>query len=129
MEQTNRHPADRLADIREQIRQLESEEAKLRAYLLHHPDDLCGHDFEAIVASQTRKRLDLAGLARHVGDAVVERFTVRRSRPVANEGRRVRCSIAPALLAAKPRRLASGALASGAGQAKPCCGLPFPSMI
>ena len=75
MEPSNRHPADRLADIREQMRQLEAEETKLRDYLLHHPDDLCGHDYEAIVANQNRNRVDLKGLAREVGAETVRRFT------------------------------------------------------
>jgi hypothetical protein len=35
----NRHPADRLADVRSEIKRLEEEEAKLRAYLLEHPQD------------------------------------------------------------------------------------------
>jgi hypothetical protein len=47
--------------------------------LLRHPDDLCGHDYEAFVANQNRKRLDLAGLAREVGAEVVRRFTTSRA--------------------------------------------------
>jgi hypothetical protein len=35
----NRHPADRLADVRSAIKQLEAEEARLRAFLLEHPQD------------------------------------------------------------------------------------------
>jgi hypothetical protein len=32
----NRHPADRLADVRSEIKRLEAEEEQLRAYLLEH---------------------------------------------------------------------------------------------
>ena len=35
----NRHPADRLADVRLEIKRLEAEETKLRTYLLEHPQD------------------------------------------------------------------------------------------
>ena len=44
----NRHPADRLADIRSEIRQLEAEEEQLRAYLLEHPQDRTGQEYTAI---------------------------------------------------------------------------------
>jgi len=35
----NRHPADRLADVRSEIKRLEAEETELRSYLLEHPSD------------------------------------------------------------------------------------------
>ena len=34
MEERNRHPVDRLADVGSEIRRLEAEEEELRAYLL-----------------------------------------------------------------------------------------------
>ena len=34
----NRHPADRLTDVRAELKRLEAEEVKLRAYLVEHPD-------------------------------------------------------------------------------------------
>jgi hypothetical protein len=62
----NRHPADRLADVRSEIKRLETEEAELRAYLLEHPKDRAGQEHVAIVGSQSRKRVDLsAGCATH----------------------------------------------------------------
>src|SRR5262249_54539229 len=39
MEGRNRHPVDRLADVRSEIRRFEAEEEELRAYLLVHPND------------------------------------------------------------------------------------------
>jgi hypothetical protein len=39
MDESNRHAVDRLSDVRTQLKELEQEEAGLRAYLLHHPDD------------------------------------------------------------------------------------------
>jgi hypothetical protein len=62
----NRHPADRLADVRSEIKRLEAEEEKLRAYLLEHPQDRTGQEHVAIVGSQSRKCVDLsAGCATH----------------------------------------------------------------
>lgn len=42
----NRHPADRLAELREQITDLEAEAERLRRYLLANPDDCEGVDFQ-----------------------------------------------------------------------------------
>jgi hypothetical protein len=76
----NRHVADRLADVRSQLKELEEEEASLRSYLLHHPDELVGHEHEAIIYQQRHRRLDLDGLKREVGAEIVRRHTA--SRPV-----------------------------------------------
>ena len=57
----NRHPADRLADVRFEIKRLEVEEAKLRAYLLEHPHDRVGEEHIAVIGSQSRKRVNLKG--------------------------------------------------------------------
>jgi len=38
----NRHPADRLTDVRAELKRLEAEEVKLRAYLPHHLRDCHG---------------------------------------------------------------------------------------
>ena len=74
----NRHPADRLADVRSEIKRLEAEEEKLRAYLLEHSQDRTGEEHVAIVGSQSRKRVDLKGLADEVGASILERFTTFR---------------------------------------------------
>ena len=75
----NRHPADRLADVRFEIKRLEVEEAKLRAYLLEHPHDRVGEEQIAVIGSQSRKRVDLKGLADEVGASLLQRFTTFRS--------------------------------------------------
>ena len=71
----NRHPADRLADVRSEIKRLEAEEAKLRAYLLEHPQDRTGQEHVAVVGSQSRRRVDLKALADEVGASILQRFT------------------------------------------------------
>jgi hypothetical protein len=75
----NRHPADRLADVRSEIKRLEVEEVKLRAYLLEHPSDRTGLEYVAVIGSQDRKRVDLKGLADEVGASILARFTTFRS--------------------------------------------------
>ena len=47
---SNRHPADRLADVRSEIKQLEAEEEQLRAYLLEHPQDRTGQSTPRLLA-------------------------------------------------------------------------------
>jgi len=71
----NRHPADRLADVRSKLKRLEAEEAKLRAYLLEHPTDRTGEEHVAVVGSQSRKRVDLKALADEIGLSILQRFT------------------------------------------------------
>jgi hypothetical protein len=75
----NRHPVDRLADVRSEIKRLEAEETKLRAYLLEHPEDRTGLEYVAVIGSQDRKRVDLKGLADEVGASILARFTTFRS--------------------------------------------------
>ena len=71
----NRHPADRLADVRSELNRLEAEETRLRAYLLEHPQDRIGEEHIAVVGSQSRKRVDLKALADEVGASNLARFT------------------------------------------------------
>jgi hypothetical protein len=71
----NRHPADRLAYVRSEIKRLEAEEAQLRAYLLEHPADRTGEEHIAIIGSQSRRRVDLRGLADEIGASILQRFT------------------------------------------------------
>ena len=76
MPTANRHPADRLADVRSEIKRLvEAEEAELRAYLLEHPQDRTGEEHIAVIGSQSRKRVDLKALADEVGHSIVAHFT------------------------------------------------------
>jgi hypothetical protein len=71
----NRHPADRLADVRSEIKRLEAEEAELRIYLLAHPNDREGDDYVVSIASQSRKKVDLKRLADEIGASLLQRFT------------------------------------------------------
>jgi hypothetical protein len=73
--QSNRHPADELADVRAELRRLEDREQKLRAYLLEHPDDRIGAEHVASVGEQQRKRVDLKALADEIGASLLQRFT------------------------------------------------------
>ena len=79
MEPSNRHPADRLADVRSEIKRLEAEEEKLRAYLLEHSCDRVGEEHIAVIGSQSCKRVDLKALADEVGGSILQRFTTFRS--------------------------------------------------
>ena len=71
----NRHPADRLADVRAELKRLEAEEVKLRAYLLEHPQDRTGEEHVAVIGSQSRKRVDLKALADEIGASILARLT------------------------------------------------------
>jgi hypothetical protein len=71
----NRHPADRLADVRAELKRLEAEEERLRAYLLEHPQDRTGEEHIAVIGSQSRKRVDLKALADEIGASLLGRFT------------------------------------------------------
>jgi hypothetical protein len=77
----NRHPADRLADVRRQIEGLEAEVDSLRAYLLEHPEDRQGDEHLASVGSFQRKHVNLAALEGEIGRDVLQRFTTLK--PVA----------------------------------------------
>jgi hypothetical protein len=75
----NRHPVDRLADVRVEIKRLKAEEVQLRAYLLEHPEDRFGVEHIAVIDSQSRKRVDLKALADEIGASILARFTTFRS--------------------------------------------------
>jgi len=66
----NRHPVDRLHDVRVELKRLEAEEEKLRAYLLEHPSDRTGEEHIAVVGSQSRKRVDLKALADEISVSI-----------------------------------------------------------
>jgi hypothetical protein len=71
---TNRHPADELADLRAQIRELEAREQELRARLLIPGADLSGAEWRALVVTQSRDRLDAAALRQQFGAAALKPF-------------------------------------------------------
>jgi hypothetical protein len=54
---SNRHPVDKLFDLREQIKALQAEEKLLRDEIMSTGDTV-GADYIAIAKSQTQKRLD-----------------------------------------------------------------------
>jgi hypothetical protein len=87
----NRHPADRLADVRSEIKRLEAEEVRLRSYLLEHPADRTGEEHIAVVGSQSRRRVDLKGLADEVGASILQRFTTFRSAMIVRLRQRAEC--------------------------------------
>ena len=58
----NRHPADDLADVREDIKKLTERETVLREYLIAHPDDRVGARFAAELKDVTTARVDLKEL-------------------------------------------------------------------
>jgi spermidine/putrescine-binding protein len=67
---TNRKAADRLADIREQIRILKSEEAAIRQGLVDGELDLEGDDYIAVVTIVVNERIDLREMRQHVAVAI-----------------------------------------------------------
>lgn len=75
----NRHAADRLHELRAEIRTLEAEADELRAYLQEHPEDLVGDEYLASIGSYQRRHIDLEGLEREIGKAVLQRFTSLKS--------------------------------------------------
>jgi hypothetical protein len=103
VEERNRHPADRLADVRQDIKRLEQEEQELRIYLLEHPHDRTGMEHIATIGEQRRSRVDLKALANEVGHSLLQRFThftscrTVRLRERSNDGGVAKCLVvAPA---------------------------------
>jgi hypothetical protein len=68
----NRHPVDRLYDIREQIKLLQAEEKTLRDDIIDSGDTK-GDQYVAMIKSSTRNLLDRPALEKRFGrDAVAE---------------------------------------------------------
>lgn len=75
---TNRHPVDRLHDVREQIKALKEEEAALRATIIA-ARDFQGAEHLASLSVQTVTRMDRAALERAFGkDAVAKHCKPRK---------------------------------------------------
>jgi hypothetical protein len=64
VEEHNRHPADRLADVRQDIKRLEEEEQELRVYLLEHPHDRTGIEHIASIGESATQSGRYEGLSR-----------------------------------------------------------------
>src|SRR6187455_866375 len=72
---TNVHPADELAAVREEIKQLQGVEADLRARLLLMSDDeRVGDQYRAFVVSSNRETVDKTSMIAALGREVVEPF-------------------------------------------------------
>ena len=64
---SNRHPVDRLGEVRDQIRQLEDEEKELRATVLANPGDLAGAEYRANVRRHTQTKFDYTAARKALG--------------------------------------------------------------
>ena len=71
----NRHAADRLHDVRAEIKTLEAEADELRRYFQAHSEDLVGDEYCASIGSYRRRYIDLEGLERQIGKTVLGRYT------------------------------------------------------
>jgi hypothetical protein len=73
----NRHPVDRLADVRREICALEQEEKRLREYLLKNRGDHRGDEHFASVYRGSSVSVDRRGLAEEIGEDIVSKYTRR----------------------------------------------------
>jgi hypothetical protein len=76
MTETNRKPADRLADIREQLHILKAEEAVLREGFINGTLPLTGDENTVTVDTRTIERLDLRKMRELVPESVWRPFVV-----------------------------------------------------
>lgn len=93
----NRHPADALADVRSEIKQLRIQETELREILLAEDADLCGVQYDAVVSNEEKPSLDQRALVEHFGAEALQAFyrvvtfqVVRLRRHVSREAGRPR---------------------------------------
>lgn len=70
----NIHPADELAAIREEIKQLQDRESVLRAALLADDADLRGDQYLATIIPSTRETVDKNALIAELGREAVAKF-------------------------------------------------------
>lgn len=71
---SNRHPIDRLADVRSELRALEAIEAELRNEIVSGIHGLSGDQFLASVTESERESLDAVALRKHLGPEGVKPF-------------------------------------------------------
>jgi hypothetical protein len=67
---TNRHPADRLHDLRDEIRRLQAEVDQLRAELMAAGADLRGDEWIATVCTRAHRRIDMDAALAALGEAL-----------------------------------------------------------
>ena len=70
----NIHPADELAAIREEIKQMQVREDQLRVLLLKDGADLNGDQYTATIIPGMRETVDKNALIAELGRPAVERF-------------------------------------------------------
>src|SRR5258708_5932289 len=73
-EPPNRHPVDRLADVRSQIKLLRQSEEELRAEVLANPEDRTGDENEAMICETMVERVDIEKLKSELGMAFLRPF-------------------------------------------------------
>jgi hypothetical protein len=80
MKQGNRHPVDRLGDIRERRKELDAEEDEVRPVILEMEsvEELAGDDWTATIRTfqRTAQRYDMEAIELHFGRAALERFRI-----------------------------------------------------
>jgi hypothetical protein len=77
--QTNRRPADELADLRQQIAQLRAHEAELREGFVSGRLDRQGDDFDVEVVDRINERIDLKRMRASVDASIWAPFLVSSS--------------------------------------------------
>lgn len=70
----NVHPADELAAIREEIKQMQARESELRDMLLAEGADREGDQYRAIIVPSTRETVDKNALIADLGRAAVQPY-------------------------------------------------------
>jgi hypothetical protein len=92
---SNRHPADQIADVREQIRALKKQETDLRKILINATElDRVGDDWIAKVSVQKKRLLDHEAMENHFGADTLQPF-MRESVATVLKLRRCRCQQQP----------------------------------
>ena len=69
---TNRHPADELADVRAEKKQLEAREAELREMILRDPKLREGDEHTVLVEKRKRTTLDRDALVEEFGEHAID---------------------------------------------------------
>jgi hypothetical protein len=73
----NRHPADELADVRAEIKRLETHRERLRSKLLADGANLIGDEWEASISFKQHARLDAKAATEYFGAEAMKPFMRR----------------------------------------------------